>query len=101
MLSRADGSDADPLEQTHEDPELAQDTPRTRLFWLLNNTLNRVTRRIARSRHGPFSPVRHVGRKSGRTYETPVILAQLHLVHAIFHTAWPVSRPAERLSSGF
>jgi deazaflavin-dependent oxidoreductase (nitroreductase family) len=45
------------------------------LFWLLNNTLNRVTSRIARSGHGPFSLVRHVGRKSGRTYETPVILA--------------------------
>jgi deazaflavin-dependent oxidoreductase (nitroreductase family) len=26
-------------------------------------------------RHGPFSLVQHVGRKSGRTYETPIILA--------------------------
>jgi deazaflavin-dependent oxidoreductase (nitroreductase family) len=34
-----------------------------------------MTSQIARSGHGPFSLIRHVGRKSGRTYETPVILA--------------------------
>jgi deazaflavin-dependent oxidoreductase (nitroreductase family) len=44
---------------------------------LLNNTLNRATSRIARSGRGPFSLIRHVGRKSGRTYETPVILARV------------------------
>lgn len=49
---------------------------RSRFLWLLNNTLNRVTSEIARSRYGPFSLVRHVGRTSGRTYETPVILAK-------------------------
>jgi deazaflavin-dependent oxidoreductase (nitroreductase family) len=55
---------------------MAQRTTRSRLFfWLLNNTLNPVTSRMARSGHGPFSLIRHVGRKSGRTYETPVILA--------------------------
>ena len=53
---------------------MAQDT-RSHFLWLLNHTLNRVTSRIARSGHGPFSLIRHVGRKSGRTYETPVILA--------------------------
>jgi deazaflavin-dependent oxidoreductase (nitroreductase family) len=46
------------------------------LLWLLNSTLNRVTSRVARSGHGPVSLVRHVGRKSGRTYETPLILAK-------------------------
>jgi deazaflavin-dependent oxidoreductase (nitroreductase family) len=56
---------------------MAQRTTRSRLLWLLNNTLNRVTRRIARSGYGPFSLIRHVGRKSGRTYETPVILAKV------------------------
>jgi deazaflavin-dependent oxidoreductase (nitroreductase family) len=35
-----------------------------------------VTSQIARSGRGPFSLIRHVGRKSGRTYETPVILAK-------------------------
>lgn len=46
-----------------------------RYLWLLKNTLNRVTSRVARSAHGPFSLIRHTGRTSGRTYETPVILA--------------------------
>lgn len=49
--------------------------PKRRLLWLLNNTLNRLTVRIARSGRGPFSLVRHVGRRSGTTYETPLILA--------------------------
>jgi deazaflavin-dependent oxidoreductase (nitroreductase family) len=48
---------------------------RRRFLWLVKNSLNRVTTRLARSGHGPFSLVRHVGRKSGRTYETPLILA--------------------------
>jgi deazaflavin-dependent oxidoreductase (nitroreductase family) len=43
---------------------------------VLKNTLNRWTTRMARSGHGPFSLIQHVGRKSGRTYETPVILAR-------------------------
>ena len=30
-----------------------------------------------RTRHGPFSLIRHVGRKSGRTYETPIILGRV------------------------
>lgn len=41
------------------------------------HTVNRVTTRVAQSSHGPFSLVRHVGRRSGRTYETPVILAKV------------------------
>jgi deazaflavin-dependent oxidoreductase (nitroreductase family) len=48
-----------------------------RLLWLLKNTLNPLSIRIARSGRGPFSLVRHVGRRSGRTYETPVILARV------------------------
>ena len=56
---------------------MVQDTPRKRFLWLLNNTLNRVTTEIARSGRGPFSLIRHVGRKSGRSYETPVILAKV------------------------
>lgn len=42
---------------------------------VLKNTLNRLTLRLARWGHGPFSVVRHVGRKSGKTFETPIILA--------------------------
>jgi deazaflavin-dependent oxidoreductase (nitroreductase family) len=48
---------------------------RRRFLWLLKNTLNRATSRAARAGRGPFSLIRHVGRRSGRTYETPVILA--------------------------
>ena len=41
---------------------------------VLHRTLNPVALRIARTGRGPFSIVRHIGRKTGRTYETPVIL---------------------------
>jgi deazaflavin-dependent oxidoreductase (nitroreductase family) len=52
-------------------------TIRKRFFWVLKHSLNRVTTRMARTNHGPFSLVRHVGRKSGRAYETPLILAEV------------------------
>jgi hypothetical protein len=42
---------------------------------VLKNTLNRVTVPMARRGRGPFSLVRNVGRKSGRTFETPIIVA--------------------------
>lgn len=48
---------------------------RTRIIGtVLKHTLNRLTLRIARGSHGPFSIVKHVGRKSGRAYETPIIV---------------------------
>jgi deazaflavin-dependent oxidoreductase (nitroreductase family) len=46
-------------------------------LWILKNTLNRAALRAARSGRGPFSLVRHVGRKTGRSYETPLILARV------------------------
>ena len=48
-----------------------------RFLWLLEHTLNRVTRRLARAGRGPFSLIRHTGRRSGRVYETPVVLARV------------------------
>lgn len=45
-------------------------------LWLLSHTLNPATSRMARSGRGPFALIRHVGRRTGRTYETPVILAR-------------------------
>lgn len=48
---------------------------RRRYLWLLKNTLNRVTTRVAKSGRGPFSLVRHIGRRSGRVYETPIVVA--------------------------
>jgi deazaflavin-dependent oxidoreductase (nitroreductase family) len=44
---------------------------------LLKHTLNRATVPLARAGIGPFSLVRHVGRKTGRTYETPLLLARV------------------------
>jgi deazaflavin-dependent oxidoreductase (nitroreductase family) len=46
-------------------------------LWLLKNSLNRVTVPLARAGWGPFALVKHVGRKSGRPYETPLLLARL------------------------
>ena len=45
-------------------------------FWVLNHTLNPVARRLTKAGRGPFSLVRHVGRKTGRQYETPLLLAR-------------------------
>jgi deazaflavin-dependent oxidoreductase (nitroreductase family) len=46
--------------------------------WLrvIKHTLNPVAMRTARAGWGPISLVRHVGRKSGTRYETPLILAR-------------------------
>jgi hypothetical protein len=50
---------------------------RKAFFWLLQHTINPVAMAAARSGRGPFSLVRHVGRKSGRVYETPLIVARV------------------------
>jgi deazaflavin-dependent oxidoreductase (nitroreductase family) len=47
------------------------------LLTVLKHTLNPLTRRLARSRFGPFSIVRHIGRSSGKPYETPIIVAPI------------------------
>ena len=44
---------------------------------VLKQTLNPLTLRAARAGRGPFSLVRHVGRRTGRVYETPLILARV------------------------
>jgi deazaflavin-dependent oxidoreductase (nitroreductase family) len=45
-------------------------------FWLLKNTVNKAAVRAVRAGRGPFSVVRHVGRKSGIGYETPLLLVR-------------------------
>jgi deazaflavin-dependent oxidoreductase (nitroreductase family) len=42
---------------------------------LLKYTLNPLTRGLARTSYGPFAIIRHVGRRSGKQYETPLIVA--------------------------
>ena len=49
---------------------------RRRFLWLLKNSVNRFAVPIARSGRGPLALVRHVGRRTGRTYETPLVLAR-------------------------
>ncbi|WP_129626554.1 nitroreductase family deazaflavin-dependent oxidoreductase [Candidatus Oscillochloris fontis] len=44
---------------------------------LIKYTLNPLTRRMARSGIGPFSLIRHSGRHSGKSYETPLVLAPI------------------------
>jgi hypothetical protein len=53
------------------------DPPRRAFFWVLQHTINPVATAAARSGRGPFSLVRHTGRKSGRSYETPLIVARV------------------------
>ncbi len=48
---------------------------RNRFLVVLKHTLNPLTRRIAHAPFGPFAVVRHVGRRSGKVYETPIIVA--------------------------
>ncbi|MFF2275741.1 nitroreductase/quinone reductase family protein [Agromyces sp. NPDC058126] len=44
---------------------------------LIKHTLNPLTLGMARRGLGPFALIRHRGRKSGRTFETPLILARV------------------------
>ncbi|MBI4672800.1 MAG: nitroreductase family deazaflavin-dependent oxidoreductase [Chloroflexi bacterium] len=44
-------------------------------FFFLKHIFNPLTRRIARTSFGPFAIVRHVGRRSGKQYETPIIVS--------------------------
>ena len=46
-------------------------------LWLHSRTLNRVTVPLARAGRGPWALVRHVGRRSGRAYETPLLMARV------------------------
>jgi hypothetical protein len=48
---------------------------RASLLLVLKHNLNPITLRLAKSSFGPFSLVRHVGRKSGKLYETPNIVS--------------------------
>ncbi len=50
---------------------------RSSYFFCLKHTLNQLTRRIARTSFGPFAIVRHVGRRSGKPYETPIIVSRV------------------------
>ena len=46
-------------------------------LWTIKHALNPLTLRMAHAGFGPFSLVRHTGRKSGAVFETPLILARV------------------------
>jgi hypothetical protein len=46
-------------------------------LWTIKRTFNPLTLSMARRGVGPFSLIRHVGRESGETFETPLILARV------------------------
>ena len=52
---------------------------RMKRWWLgvIQRRLNPTTLAMARAGRGPFSLVRHVGRKSGKTFEAPLVLADV------------------------
>jgi deazaflavin-dependent oxidoreductase (nitroreductase family) len=45
-----------------------------RLRTFNKHVTNRITRHFARFSRGPFAVVRHVGRRSGKPYETPIMV---------------------------
>ena len=47
---------------------------RSRFLNFLKNNFNPLTRKLARRSIGPFAIVRHVGRRSGKQYETPIMV---------------------------
>jgi len=50
---------------------MPKDNRRLRTF--VKHVINPVLRNAARSSHGPFALLRHVGRRSGKRYEKPAL----------------------------
>ena len=65
------------LEEIDDRREVMNIKQRIHRGWLvaLKHTLNHLTRRLARTSVGPIAIVRHIGRRSGKVYETPIIVA--------------------------
>jgi deazaflavin-dependent oxidoreductase (nitroreductase family) len=51
---------------------MSKENRRLRIF--VKHWINPVLRNLARSSYGPFALLRHVGRKSGQTYEIPIMV---------------------------
>ena len=51
---------------------MSKDNKRLRTF--VKHVVNPIMRRAARSSHGPFALLRHVGRRSGKAYEIPIMV---------------------------
>src|SRR5581483_1696361 len=48
-----------------------------RMRYVAKNVINRLTIRNAGSAKSPFAILRHVGRRSGKSFETPIMVAPL------------------------
>jgi deazaflavin-dependent oxidoreductase (nitroreductase family) len=48
-----------------------------RMRYVAKNVINRVTSRNAGSAKSPFAILRHVGRRSGKEFETPIMVSPL------------------------
>src|SRR5512147_1191921 len=67
------------LPETREDQashrrQIMKHPIRDRIRIFNKHILNPLTRRLARSSLGVFANVRHVGRRSGKHYETPILV---------------------------
>ena len=51
---------------------MPKDNRRLRTF--VKHFINPILRNAARTSHGPFALLRHVGRRSGKRYETPIMV---------------------------
>ena len=51
---------------------MSRDNKRLRTF--VKHFINPILRYVARSPRGPFALLRHVGRRSGKTYENPIMV---------------------------
>ena len=51
---------------------MSNDNLRLRTF--VKHVINPIMRNAARSAHGPFALLRHVGRRSGKKYEIPIMV---------------------------
>lgn len=62
-------------ESTYPDDAPTYRRIRDRVRVFNKRSLNPVTLRFAGRRFSPYGVVRHIGRRSGRTYDTPVVVA--------------------------
>ncbi len=51
---------------------MSRDNKRLRVF--VKHVVNPVLRHLAQASRGPFALLRHVGRRSGKTYENPIMV---------------------------
>jgi deazaflavin-dependent oxidoreductase (nitroreductase family) len=51
--------------------------PHPRLLFFATHILNPVVLKIAGARYSPFARIEHVGRRSGKPYQTPLIMRRI------------------------